>query len=379
MALLDRWPSERRSLRDSATGVPIDQLTASGADHWPLSAPETPFTPDGESLLFLSDRAGVPHLDLFRLEMQTGTIEQLTDTDRLDPSGLTPAANARQVIASLRGDEGEVVAIDLETGDWETLAVFLGAELNGCHRSASGEYVVTVVNQEEEATITAVHTEGMRTVPVLTGRPGIHAARFSPDSKNSVLYVAALTGIHCVEFDGTGDRKLVSGVQAFGRSGVQGSSGTTTERLNAERLNAWLATWLGSGEEVLFVAGPGEGPLMAVPRRGGSPREISPLRCRWARSDASGERIIALASSLTPHPSSLNRNAIVLIDPHSGGVQPLCSCRSGEPRPCFSPDGQAVVYADEDEHGHSQLFLAFLDDTNRAGASPVVDLEPGGA
>jgi hypothetical protein len=38
-----------------------------------------------------------------------------------------------------------------------------------------------------------------------------------------------------------------------------------------------------------------------------------------------------------------------------------------------------VVYADEDEHGHSQLFLAFLDDTNRAGASPVVDLEPGGA
>jgi hypothetical protein len=116
---------------------------------------------------------------------------------------------------------------------------------------------------------------------------------------------------------------------------------------------------------------------MAVPRAGGDPREISPLTCRWFRSDASGEQIVAFASSLVPRPSSFARNAVVLIDPREGVARLLCAARSAEPRPGFSPDGRTVAYADRDEHGYLQLFLAHLDEANGPGALPLVDLEPG--
>jgi hypothetical protein len=234
MKSLTRWPSERRPFRDPVTTTRIEQLTTCPADHGHLSAPDTPLTPAGDYLLFTSDRAGGPQPGLFRLEMRTGAIELVTDKLPLDPDSVIPAANGRQAIASLRGEEGEVVALDLETGEWETLAVFLGAELDGCHRSASGEYVVTIVHQEEEATITAVHTEGMRTVPILSVPRGHGLARFSPDSKNSILYVApASVAIYCVEFDGTGDRVLHSGVQAFRRSGKSRPSARMPGQPNA--------------------------------------------------------------------------------------------------------------------------------------------------
>src|SRR5712692_417824 len=241
MALPTRWPSERRPLRDPITGVRIEQLTAYPANHWHLSAPDTPLTPAGDYLLFTSDRAGGPHPALFRLEMRTGAIEQVTGTGGLAPSEVTPAGNGRQAIAVISGDDGEVVAIDLETGERETLAVFLRARLDGCHRSASGEYVVTVVTQEEEATITAVHTEGMRTVPILGDLPGATAARFSPDSKNSILYVTpAPPALRCVEFDGAGDRELLSGIQVFRCSGVQVASPEHLNTRTPEYLNTWM-------------------------------------------------------------------------------------------------------------------------------------------
>lgn len=353
MTRRDRWPSERRRFLDPHTGTRIEQLTAYPANHWHLSAPDTPLTPAGEFLLFTSDRPGEPSPSLFRLETRTGAIAQVTHALPLDPEGMTPAARGMQAIAALPGDEGEVIAIDLETGEVETLAVFLGARLEGCHRSTSGEYVVTVVTREEEATITAVHTEGMRAVPIHSDLCGPTAARFSPDSKNSVLYVTtAPASLRCTAFDGTGDRELCSGVQAFGvRCSVLGAGSDTAHRTpHTEHPSAFPPSWLGTGDEALFIAGPGPGPLMTVPRQGGSPRVISSLPCRWARSNGAGDRIVALASG-----------AIVLIDPRSREARPLCSSRSAEGRPCFSPDGRSVIFSDDDERGYTQLFIAFLD------------------
>ena len=51
MARFDRWPCERRPLLDPIIGARIEQLTAYPAHHWHLSAPDTPLTPAGDSLL----------------------------------------------------------------------------------------------------------------------------------------------------------------------------------------------------------------------------------------------------------------------------------------------------------------------------------------
>jgi hypothetical protein len=349
---------KRREIRDPVTGRRIVALTAGPANHWPLTAPDTPLTPAGDRLLFLSDAAG--GLNLFRLEMPAGAIDQVTETDRLIPEGITPAANGRQAIALLRGEEGEVVAIDLETGEWETLAVFMDARLEGCHRSASGEYVVTVVTQDQEAVITAVHTEGMRTVPIHEAPRAVHGARFSPDSRNSVLYITDdPPEIRCVEFDGTGDRLLGSGVQGFRGSGVRGLTVDHPITQNHDPLNSPPPIWRGLGEEILFIAGPGPGPIMAIPRQEGSPREVSSLPSLWVRSDGSGEQFVALVASgdEAVDPPSFR---IVQITAHSGIVKPLISECSDWACPCFSPDGRSVVYTGRDERGFTQLFQAFL-------------------
>ena len=156
--------------------------------------------------------------------MRTGAIEPVIETDRLVLDGIVPAANSRQAIALLRGEEGEVAAIDLETGECETLAVFPDAELEGCHRSASGEYIVTVVTRGEEAIITAVHTEGMRTVPILEALRGVHAARFSPElqEQRSVCHArSSRDPLRGVRRDGrSGARLGRSGVRVFGCSGA---------------------------------------------------------------------------------------------------------------------------------------------------------------
>src|SRR5437870_4051233 len=96
-----RWHSERRECRDPVTGARPWQLTAHPAHHFPLLAADSSLTPGGDLLLFTSDRAGGPHLDLFCLEMATGEIIQVTDTDRLLPHQVTPAADGMRAIANL--------------------------------------------------------------------------------------------------------------------------------------------------------------------------------------------------------------------------------------------------------------------------------------
>src|SRR5207249_9196595 len=79
VARLPQRPSMRREIRDSLTGRRIVPLTTDPAHHWHLSASDTPFTPAGDFLLFLSDRGGGPHPELFRLEMRTGALEPVMD------------------------------------------------------------------------------------------------------------------------------------------------------------------------------------------------------------------------------------------------------------------------------------------------------------
>jgi dipeptidyl aminopeptidase/acylaminoacyl peptidase len=360
MAPLDTWPSEQREFRDPVTGTRVLQLTAHPADHLPLTNADSSFTPRGDTLLFLSTRDR-GHWNLFRMDLSTGELSQVTETDCLDPHSLTAAADGRRAVASLVGEAAEIAAVELESGEWETLAVFPEARVDDCHLSASGEYVVTVVTREEQAALVAVHTEGMRTVPILEELETAASPRFSPDSRNSVLYVGAAPpappgaratsrALRCVEFDGSNDRLLYP----------------SPDSLVPGRAPVAAASWLGTGDEVIFVAGPDRGPLMAAPRQGGRLRTIAEAPCLWARSNPVGDRIVAvLASPDIPTCAggdlSLPVHQLTLLDPHNGQALALCSGRTGWVQPAFSPDGRSILYADRDERGHFHLYLVLLD------------------
>ena len=78
MAIGKRYPPERRTYRDSQTGHQVTQLTDSPAEDYHLYFYNPAITLDGRYLIFFSERTGLSNL--FRLQLDSGEIVQLTDT-----------------------------------------------------------------------------------------------------------------------------------------------------------------------------------------------------------------------------------------------------------------------------------------------------------
>jgi oligogalacturonide lyase len=82
----DTWQSEQRTFRDPKTNRQITQLTSTG-NNVHLYFTENAFDSTGQSIIFRSDRASSesrapheePHYNIFRQNLETGIIEQLTD------------------------------------------------------------------------------------------------------------------------------------------------------------------------------------------------------------------------------------------------------------------------------------------------------------
>lgn len=71
------YAPEWRAYEDPLTGQEVRQLTDSRAEDYHLYFYNPSITPDGKYLIFFSERTGVNNL--FRLDLQNGTITQLTD------------------------------------------------------------------------------------------------------------------------------------------------------------------------------------------------------------------------------------------------------------------------------------------------------------
>ena len=88
------WSSEIREFKDSKTGRAIKQLTATG-NNVHLYFTENSFDANKNEIIFLSDRASGedrapherPHYNLFRLNLDTGEITQLTDEPKAGQGG----------------------------------------------------------------------------------------------------------------------------------------------------------------------------------------------------------------------------------------------------------------------------------------------------
>ena len=73
----DLSPAEGRTFTDPATGRTVTQLTGAPAHSYPLYYFVTSFTSDARYLVFHSERSG--WVQLYRLDLETGEIGQLTD------------------------------------------------------------------------------------------------------------------------------------------------------------------------------------------------------------------------------------------------------------------------------------------------------------
>src|SRR2546422_3008943 len=103
------WSVEREFYVDPETGVRIQELTKAGCVSDNLYFHFSNFSADNRFLLFVSDRGG--WRQLFRAEVESGRLVQLTDAPGASPHSACPDhTNARRVYY-LRGPE--VLALDI--------------------------------------------------------------------------------------------------------------------------------------------------------------------------------------------------------------------------------------------------------------------------
>jgi oligogalacturonide lyase len=135
----DTWPSETRAFKDAKTGRVIRQLTTIG-NNVHLYFTENSFDAHRREIIFRSDRASgqdrAPHqgpfYNLFRLNLDTGAIVQLTDESPRtggDDSGsihsVTKTPDSRLIvyrtgatIKAMDGDTGQSSILYEETGEY---------------------------------------------------------------------------------------------------------------------------------------------------------------------------------------------------------------------------------------------------------------------
>jgi oligogalacturonide lyase len=118
------WPSEMRELRDERSGRTIKQLT-SQHNNVHLYFTENAFIAGEDAIIFRSDRASGerraphehPHFNIFRLDLGSGEITQLTDEPA--PVGGTTKTPDGKLIAYSSGDKVRV--LDTASGEIRTV------------------------------------------------------------------------------------------------------------------------------------------------------------------------------------------------------------------------------------------------------------------
>lgn len=104
------WGVERESYQDPITGVKIVELTKVGSAADNLYFHFSNFTADNRYLLFTSDRTG--SRQLFRAEVASGRLVQLTDDSAINATSACPDPTDARRVYLLRGPA--VLALDLE-------------------------------------------------------------------------------------------------------------------------------------------------------------------------------------------------------------------------------------------------------------------------
>jgi oligogalacturonide lyase len=344
------YPSEKKVFKDAKMGVMIFQMTDHPSIHHNLYFVNPSCTPDGKTVIFVSDRSGAANL--YKADIKSGEIVQLTDVDNLNSFSAIPAKDNRRIFFSAGG---EVRAVDLETLDEKVLANFPNGSAGNCNLSGDGSMLVTTVRRGGKTWITAIYTDGSGSISVYSPSRSVGHVQFCPADNNLILYSSDITQrMWLVQLDGSNDRPLY----------LHGPEQWITHE-----------SWLGMTDEVIFTHWPYA--LKSIKKDSDTARVVSDFNVWHASSRIDGSLIIS--DTVCPD------IGLQLINPKTGEHWALCypesssqgtqwsevTPASGEvtektygpqwshPHPSFSPDGTMVIYT-SDKTEHPQVYAAFV-------------------
>lgn len=321
------FASEIRRYADPATEFPVLRLTS--PDHASyLTAPYSRGMAGRNTLYFTSDRSG--GLDLFRMDVRSGSFRQLTAGAHIDPGSVAVLANERAVVYF----DGSVLRLLAGSSLKEREIYTLPPEVErpaGSGVSTDGTQVFFVEKQAERYRIRAVAIDRGKAATVIESGEPLRAPIPRPGHP-SILYRAG-NSLKLIHVDGTGDQRLAL---APGE--------------------ALAPSWSPDGSSLLYInVAPDRGQLNTI-------RELE--------IEAARNQLISKTSQFISF--GTNSNATVFVGASGSKASPhvlilirsvkreltLCEHRATNPsfvNPIFAPNSQRILFA-SDQHGKPAIY-----------------------
>jgi len=359
-------PPEHSTRTDAATGAQIHQMTAHPSISHATYFLQSSFTPDGETLIFVSYRSG--GAQLFEVSpFPEGEIRQLTEGPPIHP--FSPAIHpAGESIFFVRS--GGVWRLDRRTLAEHCVADFEGAQLGECSLGAGGEWLTAAFKRGSECGIVVGRADGSGWHAIPFPRTVIHP-QFHPLEPDWIEFAGDPaprmhrvrrdgSGLECLYDHGndefvvhetflgtTGDLVYTVWPRALMRMGWE-----SRQPSPIAACNAWHITPNRAGTQVLCDTNhPDEG-LFLVSVAGGSRRRVclsesSNQGSQWQRS------CYALAEDFAAARSA----AASTLSWMEAATDTVYGPQWTHPHPSFSPDERMVVFA-SDRSGSAQVYVA---------------------
>lgn len=358
--LSETSPAEWIERADEATGARTIQVTTHPSGNHPLYYLTNTFTPDSKGLIFASKRSGSTNLYLASLE--TGGIERLTDL----PDVLPFSGNRIDRQVYFTTGSGRLMRLDLDSRQVETLADFPGALLGEVTVNADRTLAAVLCTRDGSPGFAVVDLRDRSHRIILDGAHALYHPQFHPTDPDLLVYSADPPDprIWAVRADGSEDRCVYRNTP-----------------------DEWFVheTFLGKSDDLIVVRF-----HHSIERIGfftGERRTVCQTSAWHIASHPEGKWIVC--------DTHLPDIGLLLIDPDSGVIHPLCQTKAtnrgsqwredrpvsaegaapgyatmveeeaeettygpqtSHPHPSFSPDGRWVAFT-SDETGRPQAYV----------------------
>ncbi|MCX6588778.1 MAG: oligogalacturonate lyase family protein [Acidobacteria bacterium] len=364
----ERWPAEHSLHRDRATGAWVHQLTSHASTNHATYFLQSSFTPDGRTMLFVSNRRGA--WQLFAVtDFPTGEIIELTDGGSIHP--FSPAFHpAGDRVFFVRGTS--IWWLRLDTLAEGCVVDFGTGSMGECSFDASGEWMVAALRKDGQSGLAVGRTDGTGWHRIPFPRTVIHP-QFHPTEPEWIEFAGdPAPRMHRVRRDGTGlqclyahdNEEFVVHETFLGVAGqviytvwpraLRVMDWRTREHRTVAGFNAWHITPNRAGTAVLCDTNhPDEG-IFLVDVATGERRlvclsESSNGGSQWRRSRYGLSEDFAAAQSGTPRGRALSWMEV--------GTDTVYGPQWTHPHPSFSRDERSVVFT-SDRTGHAQVYVA---------------------
>lgn len=369
-------PSELRIHRDAATGVRVWQATSHPSINHATYFLQSSFTPDGKTLLFISNRGG--NWQLFRIRpFPEGLIEQLTDGPPIHPFSPAVHPDGDQVFV-VRG--GGLWALSLSTLEEKAVVDFGAASMGEPSLDVSGEWVVAALKKDGQSGLAAGRADANGWTVLPFPRTVIHP-QFHPREPDWIEFAGdPAPRIHRIRRDGSGleclyqhdNDTFVVHETFLGRTGdlvytvwphrLCAMDWTTRKHRTIAETNAWHITPNRAGTKILCDTNRPDRGIFLIDAVTGEQKLVclsgaSNGGTQWAHSRYALAEDFAAARSGAKAGGTLSWM--------EAGTDTVYGPQWTHPHPSFSPDERSVVFA-SDRSGTTQVYVAEIPDFERS-------------